>query len=217
MSYSLILENISKSYNSLQALSDFNLTCKEGEIIVLLGENGAGKSTLISILSGSITPNTGEIFIHNKKVILGSPQKSFQEKIGVVFQHSSLIQEFTLIENMLLSKSCYEKYDVKNALKQYEKLSNFLEIEINPHSLIKNLSLGEQQLIELMRALWHNQNILLLDELTAHLTKQEVKKLENIMKILVKKGCTVLFITHKLEEAINFADKIIVLQKGKKT
>ncbi len=213
----LLLKNISKSYNSLIALNDFNLSCSKGEIIVLLGENGSGKSTLISILSGTVKSNSGEIHINNKKVIIDCPQKSYKEKIACVFQHSTLIQEFSIIENMLLNKAWYKKKDTDKAIIRYKELSNFLEIDIDPFILVKDLSLGEQQIIELVRALWFEQEILLLDELTAHLTKQEVEKLENVLHKLAKNGSTILFITHKLDEAIRFADKIIVLQKGVKT
>ncbi len=217
MQNSLILKNISKEYNSLKALSDFNLICNKGEIIVLLGENGSGKSTLISILSGIIQPSNGDIFIDEKKVCINSAKKSFEEKIGVVFQHSNLIQEFTIIENLLLSKSWHERNDSSEAILRFDELIKFLDISLSPHTLVKDLSLVEQQLVELVRALWFNQEIILLDELTAHLIKDEVEKLGKILRILANKGCIILFITHKLDEAIQFADKIAVLQKGVKT
>lgn len=217
MTYSLELKNVSKTFSTVQALSRFNLTCNEGEIIVLLGENGAGKSTIVSLLSGFITPDTGDMYVYGKKVFLNTPQKSFQEKIGIVFQHSSLVAEFTVLENLLLSKNWYEKCSFDSTLKKFQEIAQFLGIDINPLVLVKNLSLGEQQLIELIRALYLGQKILLFDELTAHLTKHEVTKLGKAMNLLAKQGCTILFITHKLEEAMSFADKIIVLQKGKKT
>lgn len=217
MENALVLQNISKSFGAIQALSALNLECRKGEILVLLGENGAGKSTLVSLLAGLSVPDTGSIFIEGKKTLLHSTKKSFQNKIGVVFQHSTLVSEFTVLENLLLYRPWYKKKRTNNELEKYTKIAKFLEIDIDPNSLVKNLSFGEQQLVELIRALWLDQNILLFDELTAHLTRQEVEKLGKTMQFLAQKGCSIVFITHKLAEAIAYADKICVLQKGQKT
>ncbi len=207
--------NISKNFAETQALWQLNFTCKEGEVHTLLGENGAGKSTLAGLLAGFYLPNSGEIRIADKAVHLRSPQKSLQCGIGVVFQHPLLVPELTVMENLLLGSPWWKKFNAKSFLSHYEAFTELLGIDIDSEQYIKHLSLGQQQYIEILRALWHGQKILVFDEATALLSHEEAKRLGVIIQKLAKNTHTILYITHKLHEAIALSDRITVLRQGK--
>ncbi len=208
--------NISKNFSETQALWQLSFTCKEGEIHSLLGENGAGKSTLAGLLAGFYLPNSGEIRIADEAVRLHSPQKSLQCGIGVVFQHPLLVPELTVMENLLLGNAWWKRFNAKNFLARYEELAEMLGIDIDYAQHIKHLSLGQQQYIEIMRALWHGQKILVFDEVTALLSLEEARRLGVIIQKLAKNNHTILYITHKLHEAIALSDRMTVVRQGKK-
>ncbi len=208
--------SISKTFSATQALSEVSFVCREGEIHALLGENGAGKSTLAGLLAGFYLPSSGEVRIADTSVCLQSPQKSLQYGIGVVFQHPLLVPELTAIENLLLGDAWWKLPALKNSLLRYQELSTLLGIHIDAHTRIRNLSLGEQQYVQIMRALWHQQKILVFDEATALLSPKEAEHLGSIMQTLANKGYTILYITHKLQEAIAYANRMTILRQGKK-
>ncbi len=208
--------NVSKTFYTTQALSQLSFECREGEVHALLGENGAGKSTLAGLLAGLYLPSDGEIRIADTPVRLHSPQKSLRCGIGVVFQHPLLVSELSVMENLLLGSAWWKQCNEKIFQAHYENLSNLLGININAQTLVKHLSLGEQQYIEIIRALWHKQKILVFDEATALLSFPEAQRLGLIMQTLAKNGHTVLYITHKLREAITFADRMTIVRQGKK-
>ncbi len=206
--------NISKNFADTQALSQWSFVCKEGEIHTLLGENGAGKSTLAGLLAGFYLPSSGEIRIADKVVRLHSPQKSLQCGIGVVFQHPLLVPELSVMENLLLGNAWWKRF--KGCLSRYEELSTLLGIHINPNQCIRHLSLGQQQYIEIIRALWHGQKILVFDETTALLSHEEAERLGVIIRKLAENKHTILYITHKLHEAIALSDHMTLVRQGKK-
>ncbi len=208
--------NVSKTFYTTQALSQLSFECREGEVHALLGENGAGKSTLAGLLAGLYLPSDGEIRIADKPVHLHSPQKSLRCGIGVVFQHPLLVSELSVMENLLLGSAWWKLCNGKIFQAQYESLSNLLGINIDAQTPVKHLSLGEQQYIEIIRALWHKQKILVFDEATALLSFPEAQRLGLIMQTLAKSGHTILYITHKLREAIFFADRMTIVRQGKK-
>ncbi len=209
--------NVSKNFADTKALSNLSFVCHEGEVHTLLGENGAGKSTLAGLLAGLYLPSSGEIRIANEIVRLASPQKSLQCGIGVVFQHPLLVPELTVIENILLCNSWWKLCTTKKYLPRYYELSSLLGIDIDPSQRVKHLSLAQQQYIEIMRALWHRQHMLVFDEATALLSVEEAKRLGEIIQKLAKNKHTILYITHKLHEAIAVSHAITIVRQGQKT
>ncbi len=207
---------VSKTFSTTQALSEVSFVCREGEIHALLGENGAGKSTLAGLLAGFYLPTAGEITIADAAMCLDSPQKSLQCGIGVVFQHPLLVPELTVIENLSLGNAWWKAHTVQSSLVHYEELCSLLGIHIDAHRRVKHLSLGEQQYVEIMRALWHQQKILVFDEATALLCPKEAERVGSIMQMLADKGHTILYITHKLQEAISYSHRMTILRQGKK-
>lgn len=207
----IALKNIDKSFGSVKALSDVSLDIFEGEIHTILGENGAGKSTLINILSGIYTPDSGEIIIKGKKVELSSPRDAISYGIGTVYQHFKLVENMTVKENILLG----QKDKTKDFNKKIEDVCKKYDISIELDKYIEDMSVGERQIVEILRVLYRGVKVLILDEPTTVFTPQESEKLFIIMERMKKEGCSVIFISHKMDEVIRISDRISVLRKGK--
>src|SRR5258708_31393337 len=195
------IRNITKRFPGVLANDDISLEFRAGEIHVLLGENGAGKSTLIGILAGMLQPDEGEILIAGRPVVIGSPRESLDLGIGTVFQHVLLVPSLTVIENLMLGGPWWQRLGRAPALKRFRELSALLGVEIDPDALVGRLSLGEQQQVEIMRALWRGEKVLILDEPTSMLTPQGDRDLGEVMKRLRDQGVAIIFITHKMREA----------------
>ena len=214
---SVELRGITKSFGTLIANNDINFKVGPGEIHAILGENGAGKSTLMNILYGLIQPDSGEILIDGNIVKIDSPSDALASGIGMVHQHFMLIPVFTVAENVVLG---HEKMGRLGVLRLDEAKSIISEIskefglEIDPNELIENLSVGLQQRVEVIRALIYKAKILILDEPTAVLTPQETDELLQIMRRLKEQGTSIIFITHKLREVREVADKITIIRRG---
>lgn len=211
----IALRGITKRFPGVVANDDISLDFREGEIHVLLGENGAGKSTLIGVLAGMQQPDEGEIQIGGRTARIGSPRESLRLGIGTVFQHVLLVPSLTVIENLMLGGRWFRKLNRADALARFEELSRVLAIEIDPDVEVGRLSLGQQQQVEIIRALWHGGKALILDEPTSMLTPQGVKELGAVMRRLRDQGVAIVFITHKLGEAYEFGVRISVLRLGK--
>ncbi len=209
------LHGITKRFPGVVANDDISLDFHAGEVHVLLGENGAGKSTLIGILAGMQQPDGGHIEIAGKPVRITSPRESLRLRIGTVFQHVLLVDSLTVIENLMLGGAWWRRHDRKSALKRFREVSELLGVEIDPDVPIGRLSLGQQQQVEIIRALWHGGNVLVLDEPTSMLTPQGVEELGAVMRRLCDQGVAIIFITHKLREAYEFGDRISVLRLGR--
>jgi len=209
------VRSVTKRYPGVIANDGISLEFRSGEIHVLLGENGAGKSTLIGILAGMQQPDEGDILIAGQPVKIASPRASLELGIGTVFQHVLLVPSITVIENLMLGGRWWQLLTREPALKRFRELSALLGVEIDPDALVGRLSLGEQQQVEIMRALWRGEKVLILDEPTSMLTPQGVHDLGNVMKRLRDKGVAVILITHKLMEAYEFGDRISVLRLGR--
>ncbi len=186
-----------------------------GEVHALLGENGAGKSTLISMLAGMQQPEHGFIEVSDRTVHIHSPQAALALGIGTVYQHNHLIPSLTVMENLMLGASWFQLRKPARTLARFQELSKLLSVELNPEAKIKHLDLGQQQQVEIIRALWHGQNVLVLDEPTSMLTPQGVVELTAVVRRLSNHGVAVIFITHKLGEACNLANRISVLRRGR--
>jgi len=214
----LEMKNISKKFPLVKANDRVNFSVKKGEIHALVGENGAGKSTLMSILYGLYQADEGEIFINGRKANILNPNKAIELKIGMVHQHFMLIPPLTVTENIILGMEPKKNIiftDIQKAASQIKKLSEKFGFKIDPMAKIKDVSVGIEQRVEIVKILYRGAKILILDEPTAVLTPQEVKELFNILISLKNEGKTIIFITHKLNEVMSIADNVTVMRDGK--
>ncbi len=215
MSIVAALSTVTKRYPGVTALDAVSLEFRAGEVHVLLGENGAGKSTLVSLLAGMQQPDEGDILVGGHAVRIDSPRRSMDLGIGAVFQRVLLVPSLTVIENLMLGGSWLRRLTREPALRRFSELAALLGTHIDPDAPVSGLSLGEQQQVEIMRALWRDAKLLLLDEPTSMLTPQGVADLGRIMRRLRDQGVALILITHKLLEAYEFADRISVLRLGR--
>ena len=209
------LIGITKRFPGVLANDAITIDFLPGEIHALLGENGAGKSTLIGILAGMHQPDSGEIRVGGRKVRIGSPRESLALGIGTVFQHVLLVPSLTVIENLMLGGPWWRGLDARGALERFRAVSATLGIELDPDAPVGRLSLGQQQQVEIMRALWRGERVLVLDEPTSMLTPRGVDDLGRVMARLKDSGVAIVFITHKLREAHAFGGRISVLRLGR--
>jgi general nucleoside transport system ATP-binding protein len=211
----LEMENISKSFQGIFANKNLNLQIKSGEILGLLGENGAGKTTLMNILYGLYQPDSGEIRINDKKIKINSPLASIEHGIGMVHQHFMLIQNHSVIENIALGYKetpfFFPKIKIKEKVLEFSEKFNF---KVSLSKKVWQLSAGEQQRIEIIKALLNGADLLILDEPTSVLTPQEAKELFAILNDMKAQGHMVIFISHKLDEIMDICDRVMVLRKG---
>jgi len=214
---SIELKGITKKFGALIANDAIDLKVARGEIHAILGENGAGKSTLMNIVYGLVNADSGKIFVEDKEVIINEPADALKYGIGMVHQHFMLIPVFTVAENIALgreqSKGGFLSLD--EVKKKINLLAEEFKFDIDPDALIEDLPVGVQQRVEIIKALIYDAKVLILDEPTAVLTPQETDELLNIMRTLKNKGTSIIFITHKLREVQEVADKITIIRLGK--
>jgi len=212
----VVMRNIVKRFPGVVANDDVSIEVYPGEVLALLGENGAGKTTLMNILYGLYKPNSGEIIVSGKQVSFRSPRDAILNGIGMVHQHFMLIDDFTVVENIILGLSEFGIIiDFKTAIRRIEEISRKFGLQVDPYRKIWQLSAGEKQRVEIVKALFRNAKILILDEPTSVLTPQESEALFKTLRKFVEAGMAVIFITHKLQEVMAVADRIVVLRKGK--
>ncbi|CAB4683116.1 MAG: ATP-binding cassette domain-containing protein [Actinobacteria bacterium] len=214
----LELRNITKRFGTLTANDNISLTLEPGEIHSLLGENGAGKSTLMNVLYGLLQPDEGQILIDGKEVKFAGPGDAMAAGIGMVHQHFMLIPVFTVAENVVLGHEPTGKIgnlDLNAARKLVKEISDRFGFDIDPDAKVQDLPVGAQQRVEIIKSLARNAKALVLDEPTAVLTPQETDELMDIMRGLAKSGTSIIFITHKLREVQQVADRITVIRQGK--
>jgi len=213
----LKLTGITKRFGSLVANDHIDLEIREGEIHALLGENGAGKTTLMNILYGLYAPDEGTIEWKGQPVQIRSPSEAIALGIGMVHQHFKLVPVFTVAENIILGKEPPGfKLNMRQAIENVRKLSEQYGLVVDPEAKVESISVGQQQRVEILKALYRGAELLILDEPTAVLTPQEVEELGQIMKSLVAQGKTIIIITHKLKEVLQLADRVTVIRRGKK-
>jgi len=215
----VILEtrDIVKRFPKVLANENVNITLYEGEILSLLGENGAGKSTLMNVLYGLYKPTSGEIFLNGVPAVFSSPKEAIRMGLGMVHQHFMLVDTLTVTENIILGSEpgAGVQIDYKQARRQVKELSDRHGLKIDPDAKIENLSVGLQQYVEILKALYRKARILILDEPTAVLTPQEVEELFSVVRDLRKSGVSVIIITHKLEEVKAISDRVYILRRGR--
>lgn len=214
----LEVRNITKRFPGVLANDQVSFSLHKGEILAILGENGAGKSTLLNIIYGLYHPDSGDILIDGQKVTIHGSLDAIRRGIGMVHQHFMLVPVFTVTENMVLGfevTSGGGVLDMRKARKQIMELSNQYGLEIDPDALVEDIPVGVQQRVEILKALYRGAKILFLDEPTAVLTPQEVSDLFKIMLQLRERGVSIVFITHKLKEVLEIADRITVMRRGR--
>ncbi|GAA0717952.1 ABC transporter ATP-binding protein [Clostridium malenominatum] len=208
------MENIRKTFGKVVANDNINLSIYGGEVHALLGENGAGKSTLMNMLSGVYTPDSGSIYIKGKKVEFSSPMDAIKAGIGMIYQHFKLVDNMTGEENIILGKKNGIFVNWKSIRSKINDICNKYDIAIDLNKKVQDMSVGEKQIIEILKVLYRGANILVLDEPTTVFTPLEVEKLFNMINKMKENGCAVVFISHKMEEVMAICDKITVLRKG---
>lgn len=207
------MKHISKAFGSVQANENVNLTVYNSEIHALLGENGAGKSTLMSMLSGIYSADSGSISIHGTEVVFSSPKDSIALGIGMIHQHFKLVEVMSAKENMVLG-SKGNTLNGKQLSKEMQAICDRYGLDIKPDKKVYEMSVGEKQTLEIIKVLYRGAKILILDEPTAVLTPQEIKRLFAILRNMKEQGCAVVIITHKLNEVMEISDRITVLRRG---
>ena len=212
------LRGITKRFGAVVANSDVNLKIRAGEILGLLGENGAGKSTLMNVLSGLYRPDEGEILIDGKPVNFRDAKDAIHAGIGMVHQHFMLVPVFTVAENVVLGvepTAAFDRLDLAKARRQVSEISAAHGLEVDPDAIIEEIPVGLQQRVEIIKVLFRSANVIIFDEPTAVLTPQEVTEFFGIIRSLRDAGKALVFITHKLGEVLEVADRISVLRGGK--
>lgn len=209
--------HIVKQFPKVLANDDINISLHEGEILCLLGENGAGKSTLMNVLYGLYKPTAGEIVLDGESVEFSSPRDAIDKGLGMVHQHFMLVETLTVTENIILGSEpgTGPQIDYKSARKQVKELSERYGLLVDPDEKIMNLSVGLQQRVEILKALYRKAKILILDEPTAVLTPQEVEELFTVIKGLRDNGVSIIIITHKLEEVKEISNRVYILRRGR--
>ena len=212
----LELKHITKLYPGVVALNDVSLEVRRGEILALVGENGAGKSTLIKTCSGAITTTQGEIVINGKSFTGMTPQTSEQNGIGVIYQEFNLVGDLSVAENIFLGRAIRKGMviDLKAMERESKKILDSLNIKINPKTLVKTLSVGYQQMVEIAKAVSQNAKLLIMDEPSAPLTSAEVEAMFAIVDKLKAGGVSIIYISHRLDEIFRLADRITILRDG---
>jgi general nucleoside transport system ATP-binding protein len=214
--FAIELKGISKAFGPVQANKDINFAVPRGTIHGIIGENGAGKSTLMSILYGFYKADAGQIFINGKLTAIPDSQSAIRAGIGMVFQHFKLVQNFTVLENVILGAEDGPMLNssLAKARKVLGELSREYELDVDPDALIEDLSVGHQQRVEILKALYRQADILILDEPTGVLTPDEADHLFRILNGLKDQGKTIILITHKLREIMEATDNVSVMRRG---
>lgn len=209
----LELKGITKTFGSVVANKDVDLKVYKGEILSILGENGSGKTTLMNMVSGIYYPDSGEILVDGRNVIISSPKNAFAYKIGMIHQHFKLVDVFTATQNIVLGIKD-GKFNIKAAAKKVREITDKYGFNIDLNKKIYEMSVSEKQTVEIIKVLYRGADILILDEPTAVLTPQETQKLFNILRKMKQDGKSIIIITHKLHEVLEISDRVTILRKG---
>ena len=212
--YALELKNITKRFGSVLANDHVDLTLRKSEILAILGENGSGKTTLMNMIYGIYYPDEGQIFVDGKEVTIRSPKDSFELGIGMVHQHFKLVDVLTAAENIVLGLPGKARLNMKKITEDIQKLVNKYGFDLDLSKKIYEMSVSEKQTVEIVKMLYRGARILILDEPTAVLTPQEADRLFDILRNMRDDGCSIIIITHKLQEVLALSDRVAILRKG---
>jgi simple sugar transport system ATP-binding protein len=211
----LRLENITKQFGAFIANDNINLCVESGSIHAILGENGAGKSTLMNIISGLYQPDAGQIYLQEQLITINSSADAIKLGIGMIYQHFMLVPQLTVTENIILGTGKNINLNLRQKQAEIKALSQAYNLEIDPTAKVEDLPVGMQQRVEILKVLYRQAKLLILDEPTAVLTPLEVQSLITVLRQLAANGHTIIFISHKLEEVIKLCDTVTVLRRGK--
>ena len=212
--YAIELKGITKTFGSVVANNNVELNVKPGEILALLGENGSGKTTLMNMLSGIYKPDKGQIFMDGKEVSIDSPKDSKRLGIGMVHQHFKLVDVFSAADNIWMGK---EKAGLGLKKSRYDEISNIAKrfgFDLDPEKKVYNMAVSEKQTLEIIKVLYYGAKVIILDEPTAVLTVQEIRKLFDVLRKMKEEGHAIIIITHKLNEVLEISDRVSILRKG---
>ena len=208
------LKGITKTFGSVVANKNVDMTVNYAEILSVLGENGSGKTTLMNMIAGIYYPDDGQIFVNGEEAVITSPKDAFTYKIGMIHQHFKLVDVFTAAENIILGLKEEGKYDLKAAASKIKEISDKYGFDIDPMKKIHEMSVSEKQTVEIIKVLYRGADILILDEPTAVLTPQETRRLFAVLRKMKEDGKAIIIITHKLNEVLALSDRVAVLRKG---
>ncbi|MFQ3673054.1 MAG: ABC transporter ATP-binding protein [Aggregatilineales bacterium] len=213
----LEVRGITKRFPGVLANDNINLKLYKGHVLGLLGENGAGKSTLVNMIYGLYKPDEGEILVNGQPITINEPSDAIRNGIGMVHQHFQLVDVLTVTENVMLGNESNVLGFLQKAIarRRIVEISKEYNLDVDPDALIRDLPVGTQQRVEIIKALYRNADILILDEPTAVLTPQEAVGLFKIMRLLTERGVSIIFISHKLKEVLEICDDVVVLRRGK--
>ncbi|UCE07603.1 MAG: sugar ABC transporter ATP-binding protein [bacterium] len=214
----LKMHHVIKAFPGVIALDDVHFELQKGEVHILLGENGAGKSTLVKILSGAYQKTSGQIFLDNREIVIKNPKHAQELGIGIIYQELNLVSHLSAGENIFLGREPLHIFRIIDHKKLYtsaQKMLNDLGVDINARSIVKELGVAQQQMVEVAKALSLDARILIMDEPTSALTEQEIKQLFAAIYKLKKKGVSIIYISHRLEELFEIGDRVTVLRDGK--
>ena len=212
--YAIEMRGITKTFGSVVANSNVNLSLKQGEILAILGENGSGKTTLMNMLSGIYKPDGGSIFVDGKEVTIDSPEKSKKLGIGMVHQHFKLVDVFSAADNIWMGKRKAGFMLKKSRYAEIEDIAGKFGFELDPEKKVYNMAVSEKQTLEIIKVLYYGAKVIILDEPTAVLTVQEIDKLFAILRRMKEEGHSIIIITHKLNEVMDISDRVAILRKG---
>ena len=211
----LELVNVSKSFGGMYALKKVSLACERGEVHALLGENGAGKTTLMNVLFGYYAADGGEIRVNGEKISFSSPKDAIKCGIGMVHQHFTLVPSQTVLENVIVGCADNSFFlDKRQARERLLGIEERFGLHVDPDAKVWTLPIGGQQKVEILKALFRDAGILILDEPTAVLAPLETEELFKTLRALVSEGRSVIFISHKLHEVMDIADRVFILRNG---
>jgi general nucleoside transport system ATP-binding protein len=208
------LSKITKTFGSVVANKEIDLSVKQGEILALLGENGSGKTTLMNMLSGIYKPDSGTIRVNGHIVTINSPEDSIELGVGMIHQHFKLVEALSATDNIILGGTEKGIFLHKNRSGKIREISERFGLTVDPDKKVYQMSVSEKQTVEILKVLYRKADILILDEPTAVLTPQETKRLFEILRRMKSEGCAVIIITHKLNEVLEISDRVTILRKG---
>ncbi len=212
--FAIQMQGITKTFGSIVANKNVNLTLKQGEILALLGENGSGKTTLMNMLSGIYQPDSGNIFVDGNPVDIRSPEDAKQLGIGMVHQHFKLVDVFSAADNIWMGKEKSGFFLKKNRYNEIDEITRKFGFDIDPKKKVYNMSVSEKQTLEIIKVLYYGAKIIILDEPTAVLTVQEIEKLFRVLRKMKEEGHAIIIITHKLNEVMDISDRVAIMRKG---
>lgn len=210
----IVMKDINKSFGKVIANKNVNFKVHGGEVHALLGENGAGKSTLMNMLSGVYTPDSGSICVHGKDTFFSSPKDSIKHGIGMIYQHFKLVDNMTVLQNIIIGQKNNFFINKKATINKVNEICDKFGIDISLNKLIKDMSVGEKQIVEIIKVLYRGADILIFDEPTTVFTPEEVSKLFKIISKMRENNCAVIFISHKMDEVMEICDRVTILRKG---